>query len=45
MDGRSPAPAAFAVLKSLGWLVLALMLASVAYAGWIAVENWGSIRV
>jgi hypothetical protein len=27
------------------WIVLALMLISVLYSGWLAIANWGSIRV
>lgn len=32
-------------LRVLGFIVLALMLLSILYSGWIAIENWGSIRV
>lgn len=45
-DASSGTPAAlYTALRVLGLVVLVLMLASIAYAGWIALENWGSISV
>lgn len=35
----------YTALRVLGLVVLALMLLSILYSGWIALENWGSIRV
>lgn len=35
----------YTALRVLGLVVLALMLVSILYSGWIAIENWGSIRV
>ncbi|HUF10109.1 MAG TPA: hypothetical protein VMO47_12355 [Rhodothermales bacterium] len=35
----------FAALRILGFVALVLMLASIIYAGWIALDNWGDIRV
>lgn len=35
----------FTALRALGLVVLALMLLSILYAGWIAVANWSSISV
>lgn len=35
----------FTALRILGLIVLALMVVTVAYAGWIAIDNWGTIRV
>lgn len=37
--------ALFTILRGFGFIALALMLASIVYAGWIALENWGSIGV
>jgi hypothetical protein len=37
--------ALFTILRVLGFTVLALMLASIVYAGWITLENWGSVGV
>ncbi len=38
-------PAVYTALRIFGLVVLVLMLVSIVYAGWIALENWGSIRV
>lgn len=35
----------YTALRTLGLVVLVLMLAAIGYAGWIAFENWGSIGV
>jgi len=35
----------FTALRIFGLLVLALMLASILYSGWISLENWGTISV
>ena len=35
----------YTALRALGLVVLALMLVSIIYSGWIALENWGSIGV
>ncbi len=43
-----PDPAAsplYTALRVFGLVVLALMLVSIIYSGWIALENWGSIGV
>lgn len=45
MAAPSLSPTAFTALKVFGWVVLALMLVSIAYSAWIAVENWGDIGV
>jgi hypothetical protein len=45
MAARSPSPPAFTALKVFGWVVLALMLASIAYSGWIVAQNWQAIGV
>lgn len=37
--------ALFKVLRVFGFVALALMFSAIVYAGWIAIENWGSIRV
>ncbi len=42
---ETPTPPLFTALRALGALVLVLMLASIGYAGWIALQNWGSISV
>jgi len=47
----APAPGAgahgalYTALRVLGIVVLLLMLLAILYSGWIALENWGSIRV
>lgn len=41
-DARAPF---YTALRAFGLVVLALMLVAITYAGWIAIENWGSIRV
>lgn len=41
-DARPPF---YTALRAFGFVVLALMLVAITYAGWIAIENWGSIRV
>jgi len=38
-------PALFTALRVFGLVVLVLMLASIVYAGWIVLENGGSIGV
>ena len=43
-EGGAPG-ALYTSLRALGLVVLALMLLSILYAGWIAVANWGSISV
>lgn len=35
----------YMALRVLGIVVLALMLLSMLYSGWIALENWGYIQV
>ncbi len=35
----------YAALRIFGFVVLALMLVSIAYSGWIALVNWGDIGV
>lgn len=35
----------YTALRVLGLVVLVLMLVSIVYSGWIALENWGSIGV
>ena len=42
---EGPAPALYTALRGLGLVVLVLMLVSIVYAGWIALENWGVIGV
>lgn len=42
---ETPAPPLFMALRALGVLVLVLMLVSIGYAGWIALQNWGAIQV
>lgn len=37
--------AVFQALRVLGLVVLVLMLVSVLYSGWIALENWNTIQV
>jgi hypothetical protein len=32
-------------LRIFGYLMLALMVASIAYSAWIAITNWGAIGV
>jgi hypothetical protein len=43
-DARSAGPS-YAALRIFALVVLALMLISIVYSGWIAIENWGAIRV
>jgi hypothetical protein len=38
-------PAAYASVKWVGRLVLAIMVVSVVYAGWLALANWDSIGI
>jgi hypothetical protein len=45
MAAASPSPPAYTALRVFGWVVLALMLVSIAYAGWIVVQNWEAIGV
>lgn len=35
----------FVALRILGVVVLTLMVVTIVYAGWIAIDNWGTIRV
>lgn len=42
---REPLAPLHTALRILAIVVLALMLISIVYAGWIAVANWGTIRV
>ena len=35
----------YQLLRGFGFLVLVLMLASIVYSGWIAIENWDEINV
>ena len=35
----------YTALRVFGLVVLVLMLLTILYSGWIAIENWGSIRV
>ena len=35
----------YTALRVFGLVVLTLMLVSILYSGWIAIENWGDIRV
>lgn len=37
--------AVYTILRLVGFLALALMIATIVYAGWIAIENWTTIRV
>lgn len=41
----SPVPALSTALRVLGLVVLALMLGSILYAGWISAVNWNAIGV
>jgi hypothetical protein len=45
MTERESSSSLYAFLRAFGWVVLALMLASVLYAGWISVANWTGIHV
>ena len=53
MTSRPTAPAGetgvpgtlYTALRVFGLVVLALMLLTILYSGWIALENWGSISV
>lgn len=40
----APTPA-FTALRVFGWVVMALMIASVAYAAWLSISNWHAISV
>ncbi len=40
--GASPL---YVVLRVFAFVVLLSMLAAMVYSGWIALENWGAIRV
>ena len=40
-----PAPPVFTYSRIAFWAVFALMAASVLYAVWIAIANWGAITV
>lgn len=44
MSEESP-PAVFVYGRLVFWLILALMVVSVIYAGWQALANWTSITV
>ncbi|MEP0546915.1 MAG: hypothetical protein ABJF88_08285 [Rhodothermales bacterium] len=47
-DPAVPDPASsllYTALRALGLVVLVLMLLSIVYSGWIALENWGDIGV
>ena len=44
-DDRGPLAPLYTALRILGLVVLVLMLLSILYSGWIAVQNWGAIRV
>jgi hypothetical protein len=35
----------YTALRIFGYVMLVLMLASIVYSGWIALANWGEIRV
>ncbi len=35
----------YSSLKIFGWIVLALMVLSILYAGWTSLVNWSYIRV
>ena len=35
----------YTALRVFGIVVLALMVLSIVYSGWIALENWGTISV
>lgn len=39
-----PSPA-FTALRVFGWVVMALMIASVIYAAYLSIANWNAIRV
>jgi hypothetical protein len=41
----SSAPPVFTYSRIAFWVVLALMAASVLYAAWTAIANWGAITV
>jgi hypothetical protein len=36
-------PPAYTALRVFGWVVLALMVLTVLYAGWLALTNWDAI--
>ncbi len=38
-------PAAFAVVRWITRLMLALLVANIPWAGWLALENWDRIKV
>ena len=37
--------ALYGALRALGYVMLLLILISILYSGWIAITNWGEIRV
>lgn len=46
MDHRDSAtPPAFSAFKIFSWIVLALMVTAMLYAGWLSISNWAAIRV
>ena len=45
MPEPNRAAPALALTTALSWLVIALMLAAIIYAGWIAIVNWNRIGV
>lgn len=38
-------PAAYSVLRVVGWVVLALTVATIGFVAWLALENWAFIHV
>jgi hypothetical protein len=44
LSPRTP-PRIYTIGRLVLWLVLALMLVSVGYAGWQAIANWSAITV
>ncbi len=42
---NAPTPAVFVYGRMVLWLVLALMLVSIGYAGWQVLANWNDITV
>lgn len=44
-SGKDAMGVFFSALRGLGYVMLLLMLLSGAYAIWIAILNWGSIKV
>lgn len=45
MEHRDSTSAAFSAFRIFSWVVLALMVVAMLYAGWLALSNWAAIRV